>query len=93
MDFDQLTLVRSHGMAFRGFSEGRIAFEPTFKYDKESGNFDTSRKMRSPAWTDRILHSPGAPWGVQQLQYQSVPGSRHSDHRPVYATFDVVLDG
>lgn len=34
LDFDQLTLVRAQGKAFKGFSEGRLTFEPTYKYDK-----------------------------------------------------------
>lgn len=33
-DFDQLTLARSRGAAFGGFSEARVTFEPTYKYDK-----------------------------------------------------------
>lgn len=36
LDFDQLTLVRSRGQAFEGFSEARVSFEPTYKYDKVS---------------------------------------------------------
>lgn len=34
LDFDQLTRARSRGDAFGGFSEARITFEPTYKYDK-----------------------------------------------------------
>lgn len=34
LDFDQLTLARSRGAAFGGFSEARVTFEPTYKYDK-----------------------------------------------------------
>lgn len=36
LDFDQLTLARSHGKAFGGFAEARVTFEPTYKYDKAS---------------------------------------------------------
>ncbi|CAM9545837.1 unnamed protein product, partial [Sphacelaria rigidula] len=94
LDFDQLTRARSQGQAFGGFSEGRVAFEPTYKYNKASVAFlfDTSPKMRPPAWTDRILFSPGGPSGVSVLEYNSEPGSSHSDHRPVYATFRVRLE-
>ncbi|CAM9711690.1 unnamed protein product, partial [Hapterophycus canaliculatus] len=56
-----------------------------------SQDFDTSRKMRPPAWTDRVLFSPPGPLGVSALAYSSVPGSCHSDHRPVYAKFRVRL--
>lgn len=39
LDFDQLTRTRSQGHAFGGFSEGRVAFEPTYKYNKASVGF------------------------------------------------------
>lgn len=57
-----------------------------------SQRFDTSRKMRPPAWTDRILFAPPGPQAISPLKYTSVPGSCHSDHRPVYAKFRVRLD-
>lgn len=56
-----------------------------------SERFDTSRKMRPPAWTDRVLYSPSGPHAVSPLKYTSVPDSCHSDHRPVYAKFRVQL--
>ncbi len=40
---------------FRGFQEGPIRFAPTYKYDLFSDDYDTSEKMRTPAWTDRVL--------------------------------------
>ena len=36
LDFDQLTLARSRGDAFGGFSEARVTFHPTYKFDKAS---------------------------------------------------------
>lgn len=55
LEYDQLTREKCRGRAFRGFSEGRIDFAPTFKYDRGSDQFDSSAKGRAPAWTDRIL--------------------------------------
>lgn len=40
---------------FRGFIEGKLNFAPTYKYDLFSDDYDTSEKMRNPAWTDRVL--------------------------------------
>lgn len=37
------------------FKEGDITFNPTFKFDDNCNNYDTSPKMRTPSWTDRIL--------------------------------------
>lgn len=66
-------------------------FSSCFFSSQGSQRFDTSRKMRPPAWTDRILYSPSAPHAVSPVKYTSVPDSFHSDHRPVYAKFRVQL--
>ncbi|XP_063956785.1 synaptojanin-1-like isoform X1 [Lytechinus pictus] len=58
---DQLLIEKRSGNTFQGFSEGTIRFAPTYKYDLFSDDYDTSEKMRTPAWTDRILwrrHKP-----------------------------------
>ena len=57
LEYDQLNRERILGRAFQGFSEGKIQFLPTFKYDKGSDLYDTSTKMRPPAWTDRVLYN------------------------------------
>lgn len=60
--------------------------------------YDTSKKRRIPAWTDRILHSTGGGGGggkggggsganTELLSYTSAAELRISDHRPVAATF------
>jgi len=40
---------------FNGFQEAKIAFPPTYKFDVGSDDYDSSKKQRTPAWTDRIL--------------------------------------
>jgi hypothetical protein len=37
------------------FSEGKINFPPTYKFDKGTLIYDTSKKKRTPSWTDRII--------------------------------------
>ena len=88
---DQLSRSIVEKRAFPGFLEGKIAFEPTFKFDKDSGDYDTSRKQRIPAWTDRILFTPGSRTRV--LEYDSIPDAQHSDHRPVFGIFRTSLQG
>lgn len=83
---DQLRAVMAEGSAFPGFAEGQISFDPTFKYDKGTQDFDTSPKQRIPAWTDRVLFKPK---GTRVLTYDSVPLASRSDHRPVFASFRV----
>lgn len=88
---DQLINSMAEGRAFPGFAEGKIAFMPTFKFDKESHSYDTSHKQRIPAWTDRILFLPSN--GIRVLDYQSVPEAQHSDHRPVYGSYRISMKG
>mmetsp|Transcript_4194 Transcript_4194/g.10412 ORF Transcript_4194/g.10412 Transcript_4194/m.10412 type:complete len:162 (+) Transcript_4194:2906-3391(+) len=87
---DQLIHSMAEGRAFPGFAEGKISFSPTFKFDKESSDYDTSHKQRIPAWTDRILFKPN---GVRVLDYDSIPNAKHSDHRPVFGAFRVNMEG
>ncbi|KJE94431.1 synaptojanin-PB [Capsaspora owczarzaki ATCC 30864] len=84
---DQLRIQRENGAVFAGFVEAPIIFVPTYKYDLYSDVFDTSEKARAPAWCDRVL------WrgeNVDVLTYNRAE-LKSSDHRPVYATFDLTL--
>lgn len=80
----QLNLQMVAGLAFRFYSEARITFMPTYKYDIGTDQYDTSEKARIPAWTDRILRKGT---NLRQLSYNSAP-LKFSDHRPVYANFE-----
>ena len=37
--------------AFQNYIEGPLLFAPTYKYDHGTDRYDTSEKMRIPAWT------------------------------------------
>ncbi|KAG5493137.1 hypothetical protein GH5_01874 [Leishmania sp. Ghana 2012 LV757] len=52
---DELRQLMVSGEAFDGFQEQWISFPPTYKYDRGTDVFDTSRKRRDPAWCDRVL--------------------------------------
>ena len=91
LQHDQLIQSMAEGKAFPGFAEGKITFLPTFKFDKESSHYDTSHKQRIPAWTDRILFQPAN--GIRVLEYQSIPEAQSSDHRPVYGSYRIGMEG
>ena len=91
LQHDQLIQSMAEGKAFPGFAEGKITFLPTFKFDKESSHYDTSHKQRIPAWTDRILFQPAN--GIRVLEYQSIPDAQSSDHRPVYGSYRIGMEG
>jgi len=80
---DQLTHVMSTSAAFSDYVEAPILFRPTYRYDVGTDNYDTSEKMRIPAWTDRILFRGSR----LDLSIYSRAELRGSDHRPVYAAF------
>ncbi|TNM84853.1 hypothetical protein fugu_009031 [Takifugu bimaculatus] len=52
---DQLTTMKAKEPFLQEFEEGQLNFKPTYKFDRNSENYDTSGKKRKPAWTDRIL--------------------------------------
>ncbi|XP_032178766.1 inositol polyphosphate 5-phosphatase K isoform X3 [Mustela erminea] len=102
---DQLSIAKRHDPLLREFQEGPLLFPPTYKFDKNSNNYDTSEKKRKPAWTDRILwrlkrqpqanpqtQRPPAPHFFLSLRsYVSHMMYCVSDHKPVTSTFDLEL--
>lgn len=81
---DQLNQQMIAGEAFPYYHEMDITFPPTYKFDPGTKTYDTSEKMRIPAWTDRILSRGGV---LKQMRYGCAENVLFSDHRPVYATF------
>jgi len=69
---------------YRDYTEGEIDFPPTYKYDKRSQRYDTSKKQRVPSWCDRILWKKN-PERVKLQATGSLHDITFSDHRPVYA--------
>ncbi|EGO27701.1 hypothetical protein SERLADRAFT_446933 [Serpula lacrymans var. lacrymans S7.9] len=79
---DQLKQAMDSRAIFEGYEEGPLLFRPTYKYDVGTDNYDTSEKLRIPAWTDRILFR-----GRFDLTAYSRAELKGSDHRPVFASF------
>lgn len=87
---DQLLNEKKRGVVFKDFLEGPLTFRPTYKFDENSDVYDTSPKARVPSWTDRVLFKTGEHIILQE--YNSCPTIRHSDHRPVFASFHVGIE-
>lgn len=81
---DQLNLQMVHGKCFPYYSEQTPTFNPTYKFNVGTDEYDTSEKNRIPAWCDRILTRGN---NLRQLHYDSAP-LRFSDHRPVWGLFE-----
>ena len=84
---DQMRTAHGRGDAFGGLVEGPLNFKPTYKFDKGSDVYDSSKKQRVPAWTDRVYYKHAD--GLEVVAYNAETSIRTSDHRPVYAAFRV----
>ena len=65
-------------------NEEKIKFLPTYKYIKGYDYYDLSKRI--PSWTDRILFKKNE--DIKCLYYDKI-GLKFSDHRPVYALFEI----
>mmetsp|Transcript_142608 Transcript_142608/g.371552 ORF Transcript_142608/g.371552 Transcript_142608/m.371552 type:complete len:703 (+) Transcript_142608:110-2218(+) len=72
------------------FEEAAIQFPPTYKFDTHTDRYDSSKKQRVPSWTDRILWKRDSQ--VRSLAYGSIESLQCSDHRPIFAQFEVMVD-
>jgi hypothetical protein len=52
---DQLIAIRSRDSRLKDLTEAEITFPPTYKFDPDSDRYDTSPKLRTPSYTDRVL--------------------------------------
>lgn len=95
---EQLKVQQAKGKVFRNYLEGEINFAPTYKYDMESEDYDTSEKCRIPAYTDRILFKKRFPTRPdddrENLDYGKILfygrcELKTSDHRPVIGEYEV----
>lgn len=59
--FDQLIQEKECGAVFEDFNEGLMTFPPTYQYINGTLSYDRrpDKKMRCPAWCDRILWRVG----------------------------------
>ena len=92
LEFDQLTNEKRLMHVFTGFFEEQINFPPTYKFNKKSLSYDTSKKMRVPSFTDRILTFSRNRSKIKFLGYGANMDILISDHRPVFAKFELILN-
>lgn len=85
---DQLNMERQEGRVFQGWEEGRLDFPPTYKYQPGTDMYEQrpDKKLRAPAWCDRVLWLTKDPSYLTQLNYTRSE-LNVSDHKPVMSTF------
>ena len=101
LEKDQLRCEMKLHRVFKNYSEQAIRFMPTYKFDPNSDQYDTSEKFRTPSWTDRILYhtkrtkthrnSEEEFPSIQPIAYTSTASIRFSDHRPVCGLYLVAM--
>ena len=84
--YDQLNMERSQGRVFVGFQEPVLNFPPTYKYQPGTPLYERrpEKKLRCPAWCDRVLWRAKDPSQVRCLTYRRAELCL-SDHKPVAA--------
>ncbi|KAK2404340.1 type IV inositol polyphosphate 5-phosphatase [Trifolium repens] len=90
LERDQLVKEQEKGV-FNGWSEGKLNFPPTYKYEINSDKYigeDPKVVRRTPAWCDRILSYGN---GMKLLSYKRSE-LKFSDHRPVTSTYLTELE-
>eukprot|EP00596_Hydrurales_sp_CCMP1899_P000717 CAMPEP_0119046722 /NCGR_PEP_ID=MMETSP1177-20130426/48508_1 /TAXON_ID=2985 /ORGANISM="Ochromonas sp, Strain CCMP1899" /LENGTH=540 /DNA_ID=CAMNT_0007020297 /DNA_START=42 /DNA_END=1665 /DNA_ORIENTATION=+ len=87
---DQLNNERLAGNVFEDYEEGTIDFEPTYKFAPGTSQYDNrpEKKLRAPAWCDRVLWRTNSLDSVRQLNYRRCELDI-SDHKPVSALFNI----
>ncbi|GMF41351.1 unnamed protein product [Phytophthora fragariaefolia] len=89
--YDQLTIERQRGNVLKGFQEGPLSFPPTYKFQAGTSEYEKrpEKKLRAPAWCDRVLWRAKTRSDVKLRCYTSVPALDLSDHKPVHAFFEI----
>ena len=85
---DQLNQERNANRVFQTFEERDVDFPPTYKFQPGTLKYDRrpEKKMRVPAWCDRVLWKANTTAPTKLNAYESVQ-LVGSDHMPVRATF------
>ena len=84
-------IERARGNVFHGFEEGKLTFPPTYKFQAGTSVYERrpEKKLRAPAWCDRVLWKAKTPSHVQLQHYGTSLVLDLSDHKPVQASFAI----
>lgn len=85
--YDQFIKARNINYNLNILDEGNINFNPTYKYNFDSNDYDTKAK-RIPSWCDRIFFKKSNL--IKQICYNRAE-CVYSDHKPVYSIFDLTV--
>lgn len=98
LKYDQLNMEKNKKKIFENYLEGEIKFRPSYKYVTKSDLYekqltitsldqeDNLAKVKLPSWTDRVLYKSQK---CSLVQYSCINTITISDHKPVYALFDL----
>lgn len=81
--YDQLLNNKDGNVILSKYNEGELNFLPTYKFDKNCDVYDTSSKIRIPAWCDRVLMSRDQQY-KQQLLHDTAQGDDQKASLPIY---------
>ena len=74
-------------------NEGKINFLPSSKYQIGSNKIDWTNRNDYPGWTDRIFFktfkSSTSNFSLDLIEYNCMRDISFSDHKPIYAYFDI----
>ena len=85
LETEELTLLKKDLVIFQ-INEHKIEFLPSYKYIKGYNYYNVTK---IPSWTDRILFKDTR--DIKCLCYDKID-VRYSDHRPVYALFELNIN-
>ncbi|VDD84933.1 unnamed protein product [Enterobius vermicularis] len=83
---DELTIEKTKGNIFEGFTEAEICFPPTHKFIIGTDEYVCNR---IPSYTDRILYLSRENGTIRPIVYNALYDENSSDHKPVFAIFNV----
>eukprot|EP00937_MAST-01D_sp_MAST-1D-sp2_P000302 g302.t1 len=89
---DQLRNDIATGRILHGFAEMQPRFMPTFKVKRHRPE-EVYNEKRVPSWCDRVVYRSleGHAKRLRPVKFDSAPTLTTSDHKPVFATFEVML--